>query len=53
MSVMLSHHSGPVVVSAASDNHIAHYLAAEKIRFKVCTPMDNNITIGVCKLYLY
>ena len=35
MSVMLSHHSGPVVVSAASNSHIVHYLAAEKINFKV------------------
>ena len=35
MSVMLSHHSGPVVVSAASNSHIVDYLAAEKIKFKV------------------
>ena len=35
MSVLLSHHSGPVVVSAASNSHIVDYLAAEKIKFKV------------------
>ena len=38
MSVFLSHHSGPVVVSAASNSHIIDYLAAERIRFKVPFP---------------
>jgi hypothetical protein len=68
MSVMLSHHSGPVVVSAASNSHIVHYLAAEKITFKVVPPKAynactcNQLHLGVklllcisllCYMYMY
>lgn len=35
MTVLLSHHSGPVVVSAASNSHRGDFLALEKIHFKV------------------
>ena len=35
MTVLLGHHSGPVVVAAASNSHILNYLAVEKIHFKV------------------
>ena len=47
MSVLLSYHSGPVVVSAASNTHIVQYLNAEKIHFKVLSSYFH-LSVTVC-----